>query len=268
MLFIDRCYNLLLLVRWKPLTCGCEIELNDRGNWRSTLYSCDLHKDFSGEALLEEVRKHNRENSPKREPNTMEGWIGGNFEPDWLKQVRKYPSKEKLEETKFNLDMMKLHHPTYKEFQYCLSNFLNSSKSVLWYLLQEYSRKYEFDIGKYFKYRKDKNYAKKHQGAISEEANRFLTWYEGEFSALQNGKAGFLLDKRDINIHKGYVELIFELRQPFKVQGERPTEIPLDLSKVYAIFPNEEGTKAIELCSSLVERMESLINNTHERFPL
>ena len=80
---------------WSPETCACIIEYDDKANWCKTINKCDLHKEFSGKTLLEEVQKPNRENSPKGEPDTIEGWIGFNFEPDWLGEVKKYPSNER-----------------------------------------------------------------------------------------------------------------------------------------------------------------------------
>lgn len=99
----------------------------------------------------------------EREPDTIEGWLGFDIEPDWLGQVKKYPSIEKLQETRFNFEMLKTYSPMSREFQFRLSNFLNSSSSVLWYLLNEYSRKYRFEIDKY---RKDEKYGKAHQALV------------------------------------------------------------------------------------------------------
>jgi hypothetical protein len=250
---------------WKPLTCGCEIELDDLGNWKSTLYKCDLHKNYSGKTLLEEVRKHNREYVPKAEPETIEGTLGFDFEPEWLKEVKKFPSKEKLEETRFNLATMNAYYPIDKEFQYCLSNFLNSSTSVLWYLLEEYSRKYGFDINKY---RKDERYKEVHQKLVSTEAETFLSWYNSQFNALKNDKLGFLINKRNDNIHQGYIVLVFKHEQPFKVKGRVSVDIPLDWSMMYAYFPQNKSIKAVELCARFIERLKSIVDQAHERFPL
>ena len=253
------------ITRWRPLTCPCIIEYDENVNWKNTINKCELHKEFTGKTLLEEVMKHNRENSPKGEPNTMEGIIGFIFEPDWRKQVSKYPSNEKLQEAKFNLNMAKEYHSSTREFQYCLSNFLNTSTSILWYLLEEYSRKFEVDIPDY---RRNKEYREKYEGKLSLEAKEFLTWYDTEFASLKDDKVGFLLNKRNDNTHAEYVVLIFEQKQPFKINGSSETEIPVDWSKLYAFFPENKEMNAIESCESFVVRIKLLVDSAHERFPL
>jgi hypothetical protein len=74
---------------WRPLTCPCTIEYDDNINWQNSVDKCDLHKEFTGKTLLEEVLKHNRENSPKGEPNTIEGIWSTDIEPDRLGEVDK-----------------------------------------------------------------------------------------------------------------------------------------------------------------------------------
>ena len=161
--------------------------------------------------------------------------------------------------------MLKTYSPVSREFQFCLSNFLNSSSSVLWYLLNEYSRKYKFDIDKY---RKDEKYRKAHQALVLVSGElAFLSWYDSEFTALKND-TGFLIDKRDINIHDGYVEPIFRLRQPFKVKGGIEVNLPVDWSSVRAFFPEKDNTDVTQRCSIHVGQLNSLVDRAHEKFPL
>jgi len=40
---------------WRPLTCDCHLEVNDRWNWVSTVKKCRLHNSLNGQALLNEV---------------------------------------------------------------------------------------------------------------------------------------------------------------------------------------------------------------------
>jgi hypothetical protein len=251
------------ITRWRPDTCACIIEYDDNINWRKTIHKCKLHQEFSGKSLLREVLKHNRECNLKGKPDTIEGVLGVDIEPDWLKQVKEYPSNEKLEETRFNLNQLKAYSPMSREFQFCLSNFLSSSSSVLWYLLNEYSRKYRLEIDKY---RKDKKYKEARQELISEEAKAFLSWYDFEFTVLQNDTG--LLEKRDINIHKGYVESIFRVRQPFKVGGSAQVNLPIDWSGLHAFFTEKEDTNVIQLCQRHLDQLKSLVERAHERFPL
>jgi hypothetical protein len=189
--------------------------------------------------------------------------LGFDLEPDWLGQVKKYPSNEKLEEASFNLNQLKAYSPITREFQFCLSNFLNSSSSVLWYLLNEYSRKFKFEIDKY---RKDENYRKAHQQLVSEGVNTFLSWYDSEFIALQNDTG--LLEKRDINTHKEYVESIFKVRQPFSERGSSQVNLSIDWSRLQAFFPDKENKDVIQLCQRHLDKLKSLVDKAHERFPL
>jgi hypothetical protein len=240
--------------------------VDDKQSFVKTIKKCYLHRELTGKNLFEEVRKYNRENSPKdAEPDTIAGVLGFDFEPDWIKEVRKFPSVEKLVETTFNLETMKRYFQAGREFQYCLSNFLNSSTSVLWYLLEEYSRKYGFDINKY---RKDDRYRASHEALVSGEANAFLSWYNSEFTILKNEKEGFLLDKRDQNIHQGYIPLILGVEHEFKYTGSMPKEMPVDWSKTSACFPENEKIKTVDLCASFVGQLKLLVEKAHARFPL
>lgn len=160
--------------------------------------------------------------------------------------------------------MLKTYSPVSREFQFCLSYFLNSSSSVLWYLLNQYSRKYRFELDKY---RKDEKYGKAHQAQVSEKAQAFLSWYDFEFTALQND-TGFLIGKRDINIHEGYIEPIYRLRQPFKVKGGSEVNLPVDWSSLRTFFPEKDKTDVLQLCSRHLDKLKSFVDRAHERFPL
>jgi hypothetical protein len=156
---------------WKPLTCPCELEIEGE-KWIRTIKKCRLHKEYTGQILLNAVRSHNKENSPIEEPGIITFFVSFDFVPDWLKPVAKVPSLEKIREANFNLESMSKYHPVDKEFQYTLSNFLSSSRSVFWYLLNEYSSTFGFKIGKYFT---NEEYRKKRMGHISSEAEKFLS---------------------------------------------------------------------------------------------
>jgi hypothetical protein len=255
---------------WKPLTCSCEIEFNDGdGNWVRTIKKCNLHKEYTGQKLLDEVRKHNIQNSKRGEPGVMEFYLGVNFEPDWLKQVRKHPSVEKIREAEFNLGCISEHHPTQKEFQYALSNFLNSSRSILWYLLEEYGERFNLEIEKYYK---DEKYRSKHQRFLSSEAARFVNWYQSKFENLMNDRCAFLLKKRDFNIHSGYVSQIFKLQQgPYRLHEDdikRNVEIPVDLDNVTPFFPEANDKSVLEICHDFLTKITQIVNDTHDEFPI
>ena len=120
----------------------------------------------------------------------MTFFIGLDFDPDWMKSVARHPSLEKINESKFNLESMSKYRPAHKEFQYALSNFLNSSRSIIWFLLEEYNRKFGFNIGKYFT---DQKYREKRKKSLSLEAEKFLHWYEKRFEDLKKDYLFFLI---------------------------------------------------------------------------
>jgi len=45
---------------WKPDTCDCIIEFNNRGNWIATKQNCKLHHSLRGQNLLNTVIGQNR----------------------------------------------------------------------------------------------------------------------------------------------------------------------------------------------------------------
>lgn len=136
-----------------------------------------------------------------------------------------------------------------KEFQYCLSNFLNSSTSVLRYLLEEYNSKFCFDVSTF---RKDQKYKIRIEPTLSGEAKRFLDWYDTAFTKMKSEKTGFMLDKRNNNIHQAYIPLIYRLRQGgYKLRSSeiaKGVSIPADWSKVSTYFPEYRETKVVDLC--------------------
>lgn len=253
---------------WRSLTCPCEFEI-DVDKWISTIKKCNLHKDYTGQKLLNAVRKHNKENSPVIEPGYMLFSVGFDFEPDWMKSLSKLPSLEKILETRHNLESMSRYHPTDKEFQYTLSNFLSSSRSVFYYLFEEYNPKFGIIVEKYFK---DKKYREKREGLLSQEAEKFLKWYENRLEDLKKEKSSFLIEKRDFNIHNGYVKQIFRLKQgPYKLHEneiKNGPQFPLDLNNVKPFFPEHENATVIELCNDYLRNIEKLVNDCHNEFPL
>jgi hypothetical protein len=253
---------------WRPLTCPCELEI-DGDKWIKTIKKCSLHKEYTGQKLLNVVSKHIKENSPSGEAGFMTFFVGLDFEPDWMKSVARLPSLEKINEAKFNLESMKKYHPTDKEFQYTLSNFLSSTRSIIWYLLKEYNPKFGFDIGNYFT---NEKYREKRKKSLSLEAEKFLQWYEKKFEDLKKEKSSFLIDKRDINIHSGYVKQIFKLQQgPYRVHEDEIKngyDIPIDLNKVIPFFPEDEDSTVIELCKDYIKNIENLVNDCHNEFPI
>jgi len=186
-----------------------------------------------------------------------------------LKLVAKRPSVEKIREANFNLEFINKYHPTDKEFQYTLSNFLSSSRSIFWYLLEEYNPKFGLDIEIYFK---DPKYREKRDGSLSLEAKKFLQWYEKKFEDLKKEKSSFLIEKRDFNIHSGYVKQIFKLKQgPYRLhedQIKNKPEFPLDLNNVKPFFPEDADSTVIELCKDYIKNIEKLVNDCHNEFSI
>jgi len=217
------------------------------------------------------LSEHNTEKNPKGTP-AMEFEIGGEFTPDWLNEVAKYPSLEKIAEARFNLDSMKNYNPLDQEFQYTLSNFLSSSRSIFWYLLAEYKAKFGIKRDLYFT---NEEYRKKHINSLSPDGQIFLQWYDGKFIQLKKEKSSFLINKRDINIHHGYVEQIFRFRQgPYRAtedQIKNGIEIPIDLNNIdniRAFFLEVNDSTVVDLCKEYLDNIEKLVDECHNKFPL
>lgn len=254
--------------KWKPLTCPCEIEY-DGERWINTIKKCSLHKEYSGQKLLNAVRKHNIENSPKAEPGTMEFEARANLVPEWKKKVSKYPSLEKISESKFNLESMQQYDPTSREFQYTLSNFLSSSRSIFWYLIKECMDRFSINTDLYFK---EVKFMKKNINTLSPEAQRFVRWYNGRYKQLETEKSSFLIKKRDFNIHHGYVEQIFIVKSGLKKVSEEQIkkgyDIALDTNNAAAFFLENKDLPVIEHCKEYLKNIEKLVNDCHKEFPI
>lgn len=217
------------------------------------------------------MSENNTENNPKATPS-MEFEIGGEFIPDWLNEVEKLPSLEKISEARFNLDSMKNYNPIDQEFQYTLSNFLSSSRSILWHLLAEYKAKYGINRDLYFT---NEEYRKKHIKSLSPDGQIFVQWYDGKFKQLKKEKSSFLIDKRDITVHRGYVKQIFRFRQgpyrPTEDQIKKGIDIPIDLNNIdniRAFFLEDNYSTVIDVCKEYLDNIEKLVSECHSKFPL
>ena len=94
-----------------------------------------------------ESEKNNQGDKPKG--SITIGSIGLDILPNWILNFDKFPSLLKIMESEFFLAKLQQYHPTRPEFQFMLSGFLTSSRSIFWHLLEEYTRKYQVKLESY-----------------------------------------------------------------------------------------------------------------------
>jgi len=156
------------MTKWSPDTCSCILQYDANLKWIKTHQTCELHNSLTGQKLLDEVLRHNRDNNKKSDKKGILeiDWMEVQVEPQWLSEIKKFPSLLKIEESEFFLQGLENSHLMDKQFQFALSGFLNASRSILWHLLEEYSDKYKIKLDFYFK---NEKYRQKNSGTISGE---------------------------------------------------------------------------------------------------
>lgn len=256
---------------WKPITCDCEFETQGT-EWIKTIKKCQIHKNLTGKKLYQEVQRHNREigksNADPAKGEYIEGWFEAEFEPTWLAGAMKKPTMLKIAEAEYNFKRMTEFHPTNKEFQFYLSNFLSSIRSVLYYFLQEYSKKYDVNFETFFK---DLRYRNRVDQSLSNKCKEFIKWYESEYEKLIDNKTngGFLINKRDFNIHTGYVKPIFKFIQPFHYSAKQLKEkqvTPLNWNELIPVFSENHDADMRILCERFMESVKHLVKQVNEKF--
>ena len=106
---------------------------------------------------------------------------------------------EKLAETDYNLHKIRHLSMMTSEFSFELSNFLNSSLSIFWHLLEDHNVFYGLGLD----YIDPESFKEKAKSVNNNTALNFIQWYQDEFNKItQNKEYGFLTNKRRQNVHK------------------------------------------------------------------
>ena len=113
-------------------------------------------------------------------------------------------AEDKIAESEYNLDKLKnVDNP--KDFQFELSNFLSSSRSILDHLLEDHRIKFGLSICGDLTMRTFTTEAKKTHNS---HALKFINWLDDERRKLRINKPyGFLWAKRNHSVHRNTVKL-------------------------------------------------------------
>ena len=111
-------------------------------------------------------------------------------------------ANKKIEEAEYNFLKMVRIEPPNKEFNFELSNFLSSTKSIMDHLLEEYNIKYKLNL-------KRLNIDKFMIKAVktkNSDAVKFIQWYDDQLNQIKNDQAcSFLINARNLNVHQDQV---------------------------------------------------------------
>lgn len=172
---------------------------------------------------------------------------------------------EKIAEAEYNLTKLKRIISTKApEFKFEISNFLSSANSILSHLLEEYGTKYGLVLPKikYLSFVKEANRTKNAQ------AINFIDWENIEYKRIKNDQRfGFLIDKRNINIHHSSVgpTAFRAISKTFKAGNSQP--IDLNLSKGLAYFSENQQQDVRTVCYLFLNSLRKMIQEAHSRFP-
>lgn len=111
-------------------------------------------------------------------------------------------ASKKIEEAEYNFGKMVRIDPPNKEFDFELSNFLSSTKSIMDHLLEEYNIKYKLNL----KHLKIDKFMIKAVKTKNNDAISFIQWYDYQLTQIKNDKAClFLMKARNLNVHQDQV---------------------------------------------------------------
>jgi len=253
-------------VIWRPLTCECIVEYDKNTRWVKTHRTCKLHGKFSGQKLLEEIRKHNKEISKIRGQGKPKGVIEGKASFEFSPKKENLDSLSfKIKQSEYILNKILKLNPLSHEFLFELDNFLASSQSILYYLLSKYAQKYGLEIRKIEK----SMFKKLAEDQKNEKANNFIDWYMDTYkkSIVDDRRIYFLIGKRHAAIHKKAVQpdsgIMFTNSFTVNV-GEVPTEIPLNPKSTKWFFNENPQDDIISLCNIFLNVIKKIVNDAEK----
>jgi len=177
-------------------------------------------------------------------------------------------AEEKLEEAYYNLDKVR-HLPFLQHtFKFELSNFLSSSQSILWHLIEDYNIKFGLGLsGKY----SIENFKQKAKDTKNETALKFIQWFADEYNKLQqNHEYGFLVEKRHLNVHQKSVmptKSILSDYTPRTFQAGTTTEIPINFDMAESVFDENPKANLRLICIKFLEHIRKIVQDAHRLFP-
>ena len=133
-------------------------------------------------------------------------------------------AQEKIKEAEYDLN--KLQNVPIDYIQYEVSAFLTSARSVLDHLLEDY--RIRFGLGD-IRYLNVDNFQSKARKLGNKPALHFIKWFQAQNQLIrENGRYGFLLSLRDINVHRRFPKRGFWVKSEGLIKGgDAVTKIPI-----------------------------------------
>lgn len=199
-------------------------------------------------------------------------------------------TKEKIDEAEYNLKNLKRATQS-RIFRFQLSNFLSSATSIIEHLLEENNIRYGLNVER-VNIRKFKELAEK---LTNPEAIRFIDWFaERREDIGKNHEYGFLLDKRNVNVHRepakpkfhrvtvptkvpdiqagGTLQTIeFNFRSPKAKETIRQVatnEVSVEIKKAIhqRFFSENHDTNVVDLCGMYLKRIKGMVKEARSTF--
>ena len=183
------------------------------------------------------------------------------------------PVKFKIEEAHFFLQKIEQDYTKVPDNEYYLSAFLSATYSVRDHLLEDYNKKFHFEIPNDLKFRR--NFEKK----AREEAIKgdiipceFLSWYDEKIKTMnEETLASILKENRHKTIHSESIEIENLLEDVAQIASSNEELERWKNANPWLSIPifNTRGGVALHMneCRSILKLMEDFVKEALEKFP-
>lgn len=162
-------------------------------------------------------------------------------------------AEEKLAEAKYNLKVLENTPVWTPEIHHALNNFIISSVSVFYHLLEDYNRKYDLKLD-YVEKKRFKE-AVKDQNKL--QALDFIRWYVDQFNKIEQ-EYDFLIERRRLTVHK-------EITTPKSFRFVRdPSGKLLGGLMCFEERPHDDMK---DVCKDYLNRIEKFVYDTFKKYP-
>ena len=213
---------------------------------------------------------------------------------------------EKIKESEYNLQKLKdlKMNPMSEEIKFLLSNFLNSSRSILYHLLEDFNLKYRLQIRraldiKTFRKRAERICRKTDDRVLVENmknALRFAEWYKQELRNIKKDEGyGFMTELRNINVHRRGVQPSRRIGMKGPLTFSAGQESHIDMTDVYSkgsktakmtiedkatgkieerqvdainewVFNENPNQDVTTVCDLFLKKLKNMVNEAQSRF--
>jgi len=175
-------------------------------------------------------------------------------------------AEDKIKEAEYNFDKLKTSNSD-QVFNHELSNFLSSCLSILEHLLEDYNRKFDFNLD----YLTSGTFRDKANKMNNTDALKFINWYIDEKSKLRNEKSyGFLVARRNFSVHRDTVKPENNVRVEIGltpiwknvVTGEITTGERMPQARTWQFFNENKDEDAIIVCEKFLAHIKRIVSDT------